>query len=54
MLAPDHHDWPKLAADELMLGSDELWAAMCAEWADLVSDEAIDELITSISGALAP
>jgi hypothetical protein len=28
-----HHDWVKLTADQLVIGSDILWQAMCAEWA---------------------
>jgi len=33
MLLQDHHDWIKAAANVLVLSSDILWQAMCAEWA---------------------
>jgi AAA domain, putative AbiEii toxin, Type IV TA system len=29
----DHHEWTRLAADELVLGGGILWQAMCATWA---------------------
>lgn len=32
MTAPDHHDWIRLAADELTLGGDMLWGSMCSVW----------------------
>jgi hypothetical protein len=32
MLKGDHHDWVMDAASTLLLGSDILWQAMCAEW----------------------
>ena len=41
MTLADHHEWPRIAAKELMCRSDTLWHAMCVEWAKRVSpDEA--------------
>lgn len=33
MATADHHEWVAEAARKLVLGSDTLWQAMCAEWA---------------------
>jgi hypothetical protein len=33
MATADHHEWVNEAARRLVLGSDTLWQAMCAEWA---------------------
>lgn len=33
MLLGDHHDWVRVAANQLRCGGDILWQAMCAEWA---------------------
>jgi predicted ATPase len=30
----NHHEWLTSAANKLVLGTDTLWTAMCAEWAD--------------------
>lgn len=35
MSLTDHHDWLSVAASRLVLSSDHLWQAMCAEWANL-------------------
>lgn len=32
MLLGDHHDWVRVAANQLFCGGDILWQAMCAEW----------------------
>jgi predicted ATPase len=34
MANTDHHDWVTQAANQLILSSDTLWQAMCAEWAE--------------------
>lgn len=34
MTLGDHHDWVRLAANQLLCGGDTLWQAMCAEWSD--------------------
>jgi hypothetical protein len=33
MTVDDHHEWIRLAADELVLGGQILWQALCAIWA---------------------
>jgi hypothetical protein len=33
MVSGDHHEWVRLAADELVLGGSHLWQALCAAWA---------------------
>lgn len=42
MTLDDHHEWIRLAADELVLGGQILWQALCAVWAKecLLSAEA--------------
>ena len=35
----DHHDWPKDAANNLSIGSDQLWQALCATYALHVQNE---------------
>lgn len=40
MSASDEHEWVKLATDELVLGSDVLWQAMCSVWAKSCISEA--------------
>lgn len=35
MSLTDHHDWITVAASRLVLSGDQLWQAMCAEWASL-------------------
>lgn len=39
MTLGDHHDWPKEAANNLSIGSDHLWQALCATYALHVQDE---------------
>jgi predicted ATPase len=34
MAISDHHDWVRAAATALALGTDVLWQAMCAQWAN--------------------
>ena len=34
-----HHEWIKLAADQLIVGGDILWQSMCAEWASRCLDK---------------
>ena len=36
MTLADHHDWVRVAANQLMCGGDTLWQAMCAEWAKTI------------------
>ena len=39
MALGDHHDWPRQAANELHLGSDHLWQALCAMYAQMTREE---------------
>ena len=39
MTLPDHHSWPKDAANKLRLSSDHLWQALCAAYASGVGDD---------------
>jgi hypothetical protein len=39
MTLPNHHDWIHAIANRLFLGSDLLWQAMCAVWANDVLPE---------------
>lgn len=32
MTLPDHHDWNKSVADNIICGGFELWRAMCRTW----------------------
>ncbi len=41
MLLGDHHDWVRVAANQLLCGGDVLWQAMCAEWAREKRDEVL-------------
>jgi hypothetical protein len=36
MTSDDHHEWIRQAADDLVLGGQTLWQAMCAVWAKAV------------------
>ena len=37
MTFDNHHDWVRLAADDLLLGGLQLWQAMCSIWATSIS-----------------
>lgn len=53
MALSDHHDWLKDAADRLILGTDILWQAMCASWADTyINATEREEVIRPIRDAL--
>lgn len=54
MTSPDHHDWVATAASKVILSSDTLWQAMCAQWAGNCLEKAEAERITNpIKEALA-
>ena len=53
MTLVDHHDWVRVAANQLMCGGDSLWAAMCAEWAEITPRAQLDYVLEGISDALA-
>jgi hypothetical protein len=49
----NHHEWVKLAADKLLLGSDILWHAMCAAWVEeCLTDERAEHVTQPIADAL--
>ena len=48
----DHHDWVRMAANQLMCGGDVLWSAMCAEWAQITPKRDLDYIIQDIADAL--
>lgn len=52
MTLSDHHDWVRVAANQLMCGGDALWSAMCSEWAEVTPRREIDYLLQGISDAL--
>lgn len=53
MLSHEHHAWITEAASRLFLGSDTLWQAMCAEWANhCVADEEAKALVQAIEDTI--
>jgi hypothetical protein len=53
MTADDHHEWIGLAADELLLGGQNLWQALCAIWAEKkLPDQAVISIVDSIRETL--
>ncbi|MGY3899324.1 AAA family ATPase [Aeromonas veronii] len=53
MTLSDHHDWIKSVSDRVILGSEELWRAMCRVWIeDCADDDTANTIIESISDHL--
>lgn len=52
MLLNDHHDWLQTAANQLYCGTDGLWQAMCAEWAQGLHPTDLKEVVDRIDEAL--
>ncbi len=52
MTLTDHHDWIRMAANQLMCGGDALWSSMCAEWAEVTPPSEVKYITESISDAL--
>jgi len=52
MLLGDHHEWTRFAANQLMLGGETLWHAMCAEWAESARYENVQYICDSIEDAI--
>ncbi|MFL1875070.1 ATP-dependent nuclease [Hansschlegelia beijingensis] len=48
----DHHEWVRYAASKLLLSSDTLWQAMCADWASSLHPEEANKIITPIEDVL--
>lgn len=54
MTLTDAHEWVRHAAATLVLSSDVLWQAMCAEWArECISTDQAKDIIEAIEDALA-
>ncbi len=53
MTLADHHEWVRAAANQLMCGSDVLWQAMCAEWAEITPTAAVQYITDNVADALA-
>lgn len=52
MTLTDHHEWVRMAANQLMCGGDALWAAMCAEWAEVTPKRDLEYIIDNIADSL--
>jgi predicted ATPase len=52
MTLQDHHDWVKVAANQLLCGGAVLWQAMCAEWARLAKADEMQPTVAAISVTL--
>jgi hypothetical protein len=52
MTLTDHHEWVRMAANQLMCGGEALWSAMCAEWAEIIPLSEVRYITESIADAL--
>lgn len=52
MTLPNHRDWVRFAANQLMCGGDALWQAMCSEWAELTPATEVRYIVDAIQDAL--
>jgi predicted ATPase len=53
MTTENHHEWVRLAADELVLGGSHLWQALCAGWATQLLNPAEGKaIVTTIEQAI--
>ncbi len=53
MLMSDHHDWVSTAATQLIVGGENLWQAMCAQWATTCLDPATaNDVVEPVSNLL--
>jgi hypothetical protein len=52
MTLADHHEWVRLAANQLKCGGDTLWQAMCAEWVSKFSAAEARKVIRPIEEAI--
>jgi len=48
MTGSDHHEWVAAAANEMLLGGNTLWPAMCSEWAKQLSPEEVAPIISAV------
>ena len=55
MAQPNHHDWLKSAANDLVVGTDHLWQVMCASWVCNCATQAeLDSVMMPIKDTLLP
>ncbi len=54
MVPGEHHAWVANAANRLALGSDNLWQALCAQWAMQAAVADIDAIVEPIRQAMDP
>lgn len=52
MAQRDHHDWLRAASNDLRVGTDVLWHAMCAEWVRSTQPEVRAHVVDAIAVAL--
>jgi hypothetical protein len=53
MTSTDHHEWVSSAANKVVLASDTLWQAMCAEWAsNCLAQQDAERIVMPIREAL--
>ena len=53
MAYDDHHEWIRLAADDLVLGGSQLWQAMCSVWAaSCLNENDAKRIVDYVRGAL--
>lgn len=48
MTLSDHHDWCRIAANQLMCSADSLWRALCVEWVSTLPATEGNELVQAI------
>jgi predicted ATPase len=52
MTLADHHDWIRVAANQLMCSGNTLWQAMCAEWAQGLAKSEAERIVQAVEDAL--
>lgn len=52
MTLNDHHEWVRVAANQLRCGASVLWQAMCAEWASSLKENDYKTIVHSVVDAL--
>jgi len=52
MTLNDHHEWVRVAANQLRCGGETLWRGMCAEWAPSLPAQEAEKILRPIVDAL--
>ena len=52
MALDEHHEWVRYAASKLLLSSETLWQAMCADWAARLHPEEAKRVTMPIDDVL--